>query len=74
LAEFVELARTKPNSPKSWTVRVTDINTDTYDLTVRNPTAPEAAAIREPAVILDEIERLDDETRQIVNELRRILK
>ena len=39
LAEFVELAKTKADSAKSWTVDVADVDTTTWDLSVRTRTA-----------------------------------
>jgi len=37
LAEFVELQKTKTDSANSWTLDVAGINTDTFDLSVKNP-------------------------------------
>jgi len=37
LAEFVKLQKTKAESENSWTIKVADINENTYDLSVKNP-------------------------------------
>ena len=37
LAEFVELAKTKADSPKSWSVDAADIDATTWDLSVQEP-------------------------------------
>ena len=37
LAEFVSLQETKADSDNSWTVKVSDLNANSYDLTVKNP-------------------------------------
>ena len=44
LAEFVQLARTKGESANSWSVDVGAVNTETYDLSVKNPNRAEEAS------------------------------
>ena len=73
LAEFVELQKTKANSVNSWTVNIADVNTDTYDLSVKNPNKKEEAPLREPQDILDEIAMLDEESEGILTNIRRLL-
>jgi type I restriction enzyme M protein len=70
LAEFVALQKTKTDSPNSWSVDVTNIDTGTYDLSVKNPNKKEEAALREPKLILDEIQALDQESAEILNSIR----
>jgi len=57
LADFVELQKTFAESENSWTidVRAKDFSPQLYDLSVKNPNAPEAAPLREPQAILEEI-------------------
>ncbi len=74
LEEFVKLSKKKPDTAQSWSIDINDVNSETWDLTVRNPTGPEVAEIREPSVILDEIEQLDKDTAAIIKELRSLLK
>lgn len=74
LEEFVKLAKKKPDTAQSWSINVDAINQVTWDLTVRNPTGAEVAEIREPSVILDEIDQLDKDTAAIIKELRNLLK
>lgn len=69
LAEFVELQKTKPESEKSWTVSIDDIDKDTFDLSVKNPNRAEEAALRDPKDILAEIRRLDAETADILKKV-----
>ena len=45
----------------------------TFDLTVRNPNAPEAEALRSPQEILDEIAALDAESAKILARVRELL-
>ena len=46
LAEFVELQKTFEESEKSWSIDVANIDPSTWDLSVKNANAPEAAALR----------------------------
>lgn len=70
LKEFVELQASFADSERSWTVAVDDIDCESFDLSVRNPNAPEAAPLREPGEILDEIARLDAESAEILAGIR----
>lgn len=66
LAEFVELQKTRPETERSWNLKVADLNTDTWDLSVKNPNTPEEAPLRSPQEILDEMQELDAETNEIL--------
>jgi type I restriction enzyme M protein len=44
-----------------------------FDLTVRNPDAMEAEALRSPSEILDEIARLDAESAEVLARVRELL-
>ena len=73
LEDFLALAKTKAESPKSWTINVKDVDAETCDLSVRNPNAPEEAPLRSPAEIIAEIERLDEESAEILKKLKKLL-
>jgi type I restriction enzyme M protein len=73
LAEFIELQKTKPESEKSWMVNMADVNTDTYDLSVKNPNTPEEAPLRNPDEILTEMETLDSETKDILGSIKKLI-
>ena len=73
LAEFVALQAGKADSEKSWTVPVGDLDPATYDLSVRNPNAPEEAPLREPAEIIETMLARDAETAQILEDIRGML-
>ena len=66
LREFVELQSTFSESEKSWLVDVTDIDQESFDLSVKNPHKAEEVALREPQEILDEIAVLDGESVEIL--------
>lgn len=74
LADFVKLQKTKADSDNSWTVDVKDIDTSTYDLTVRNPKAVGPAKLGAPKEILGEIKSLDAKAATLLAELSELLK
>ncbi|MGB7409286.1 MAG: N-6 DNA methylase [Pontixanthobacter sp.] len=73
LAEFVALQPEKADSEKSWSVPVNDMDQTTYDLSVRNPNAPEEEPLREPVEIIDAMLVRDAETALILEEIRGML-
>ena len=73
LAEFVELQKTFGDSENSWTVNMKDVDQNTFDLSVKNPNTPEAAPLRQPKEILEEIKALDDESAEILNSISELI-
>ncbi|NQT60158.1 MAG: N-6 DNA methylase [Bacteroidetes bacterium] len=73
LADFVELQRTKAESENSWIVEIKDIDQATFDLSAKNPNAPEEAPLRDPKVILAEMRALDNESESILNSIEDLL-
>lgn len=73
LAEFVKLQPKKPDTPKSWSVDVADIDEATWDLSVKNPHAPEEAPMRSPEEIIADMLARDEETRALLEEVRELL-
>lgn len=73
LKEFVELQASFANSIKSWSVNITDIDNSIYDLSVKNPHAPEEVPLRDPEDIIAEIVALDAESADILENVRRML-
>lgn len=73
LAEFVELQNKKKDSENSWTVDVSNINNETYDLSVKNPHKKDETVLREPMVILDEIKALDKESAEILKGIKELI-
>lgn len=79
MAEFVRLAlssRAQPreDSAKSWSVNVGDVNTDTYDLSAKNPNRAEEAPLRDPKTILHEMRDLDVKTKGLLDNIMALLK
>jgi len=73
LAEFLRLQKTKADSENSWSVNVSDIDQNTYDLSVKNPNKGGEVALREPKEILKEMGKLDEEAAGIIKRIERIL-
>lgn len=66
LKEFVGLQSTLAETEKSWFLYVTDVDPDTFDLSVKNPNALEEAPLHDPQEIMDEIAALDAESSKIL--------
>ncbi|MGN6707277.1 MAG: N-6 DNA methylase [Rhodanobacter sp.] len=73
LAEFVALQAGKADSAKSWTVAVKELDTATWDLSVKNPNAPEAEALRSPEQIIADMLARDAETAALLEGVRGLL-
>lgn len=73
LVEFVNLQRDRADSPKSWTRSRDALDETTFDLSVKNPNAPEAAPLRDPEEIIDTMLARDAETAAILEKIRGML-
>ncbi|MBA4316777.1 MAG: type I restriction endonuclease subunit M [Flavobacterium sp.] len=73
LAEFVKLQAKKEESENSWTVKITDVNTETWDISVKNPNKKDEVKLRDPQEILDEMRSLDKESAWILKSIEDIL-
>jgi type I restriction enzyme M protein len=73
LEDFVELQKTFAESENSWTVNMKDVDQSTFDLSVKNPNTPEAAPLRKPQAILEEIKALDDESAEILKSISELI-
>ncbi len=70
LADFVAKQKSFADSPQSWSVDVADIDSKTWDLSVKNPNGGDAVALRTPQEILDEIAALDAESAEVLAVIR----
>ena len=73
LADFIQLQKTFADSPKSWSVKVADIDQKTFDLSVKNPDGGEAITHRSPAAIMKEIAALDAESAKVLKSIKALL-
>lgn len=73
LTEFVVLQKTKAESPKSWSVDVSTLNKDTFDLSAKNPNTPEEPPLKTPEEILRAIAALDAESTEVLKRIKGLL-
>lgn len=73
LADFVKLQAKKADSENSWTVKMADINTNTFDLSAKNPNKKEEDALRQPQEILEDMKTLDEESKDILNSILELI-
>jgi len=73
MEEFVALQALFAASERSWTVRMDDVDRASFDLSVRNPHAPEEMPLRDAQDILDEIASLDAESASILAGIRELV-
>jgi len=73
LQEFVTLQHNFAESPNSWAVPISAVDQPSFDLSVKNPNKAEAAPLRDPEVIINEIETLDAESEAILEGIRGML-
>ena len=80
LAEFVELqklalsgAEGTVESKNSWSVKVKDIDQNTFDLSVKNPNKKEVVRLRSQHQILEEIKALDEESTEILKGIAELI-
>jgi type I restriction enzyme M protein len=73
LAEFIALQKTFADSPKSWSVDAASMDPATFDLSVKNPAGSEAVVHRSPQDIMDEIAALDEQSAQVLGNIRALL-
>lgn len=73
LAEFVELQKTKTDSANSWTIDAKNIDQSTFDLSVKNPNKNDKVVLREPKEILEEMNKLDSESKKILDNINQFL-
>ncbi|WP_315862477.1 hypothetical protein, partial [Picosynechococcus sp. PCC 7002] len=66
LKEFVEFQSTFRESERSWFFALKDVDPASFDLSVKNPNAPEDDPLREQEEILAEIADLDQESEEIL--------
>ncbi len=73
LQEFVDLVAKQGESENSWVLDISDINKDTWDLSVVNPNRKEEVDCRTPQQILKEIEALDAEAADAIAAIKELL-
>jgi type I restriction enzyme M protein len=69
MADFLDLYKTRPDSPNSWTVPVSEIDIHTFDLTVLNPESKLEENLHSPQEILDKISSIDKEVSSLLSSI-----
>jgi len=70
LAEFVKLQKKLKDSDNSWSIKAADIDGQTFDLSVKNPNRQDETVLRDPEIILAEMELLDAEAAEVLETIR----
>ena len=73
LTEFLELQEKRAESEKSWTLDIANVDPETWDLSAKNPNTPEAVPLRAPEVIIADMLTRDEETRNLLEQVRGLL-
>ena len=73
LEDFIELQKTKTDSENSWTINIADINTKTFDLSVKNPNEKEEEPLREPKEIIKKMKELDEKSEEILKQIKELI-
>ena len=73
LEDFIELQKKFKDSELSWSVDVSTVNQETWDLSVKNPNVNDEVIHRSPAEIIGEIEALDAENQAILQRIKALL-
>jgi len=73
LAEFVEFQKEKQDSENSWSIDVADVNQKTFDLSAKNPNKNDEIELRDPEEILQEMEKLDQESIQALKAVKKLI-
>ena len=73
LSDFIDRQKDFEDSAKSWGVDVKDIDTATWDLSVKNPNGGGEVQHRSPQAILEEITALDAESAEVLGNIRGML-
>jgi type I restriction enzyme M protein len=73
MQDFITLQQTKAETEKSWSIKIADVQTHNYDLSVKNPNTPEEDALRSPMNILTEMQSLDAETNEILLTIKELI-
>jgi len=73
LKEFITLQKEFKDSDKSWSISMNDVDTSTFDLSVKNPNVDDEVVLREPSEIIKDIIALDKESEVILSNIQELL-
>jgi len=73
LADFNDLYPDRPDTARSWTVSLSDVDPTLFDLSVKNPNNPDVEAAADPQELLAEIALLDQESAAVLERIKGLL-
>lgn len=73
LADFVKLQKMKTESENSWSLKLSDIDQSTFDLSAKNPNTPEEKPLRQPNEILEAMATLDKENAEVLEKIKTLI-
>lgn len=73
LEDFIELQSNFKESELSWSVDITKVNHETYDLSVINPNGNHEIAHRSPSDLIAEITSSEEMTKMIIQRIKELL-
>jgi len=73
LADFLTLQKTHADSPNSWSVDISTLDSKTFDLSVKNPSTVKTTTLNTPIQIIQQIENLNAGTASTTNEIKAII-
>jgi len=69
LADFIELQKIQAESENSWAVDIANLDSDTLDLSAKNPNTPEESPLRSPEEILKNMAELDKQSNTLLKSI-----
>lgn len=72
--EFVQMQAKCANSEQSWSVKATDLDQTSFDMSVKNPNKNDEVVYREPEDIIEEMIALDAESADILQSIKGMLR
>lgn len=73
LAEFITLQKTKADSNNSWSIDVSTVDQQTFELSVKNPHKQGTATLRTPTQIIKDMDKLDAEIKSSILSIKKII-
>lgn len=73
LKDFLDCIATFKKTENSWFINLDDIDSETLDLSVKNPNKNDEIIYREPSEIISEIEQLDIESAELLSKIKELV-
>jgi type I restriction enzyme M protein len=73
LLEFIELQKNFNDSDLSWSIDISSINQENWDLSVKNPNVNDEVIHKKPQDLIKELEEIDQENREILKKIKEFI-